>query len=200
MIDRSACPARRHTRAAYEKAGCICPDAQAAYRRYRKQVHTNRIPPGRVPAIITVRQLRALHVLGHPTRELAPALRMSADMVRWILRCPSGHVHPRTAARVADVYARWRELPGTDRKTRLVAEKKQWAPPWAWDTESCRISDPSVPDEFAARTAGMHPTLRRTLLEEMRAEAAAAEARAQAWRESLAVNRARRHNREEPAA
>lgn len=123
----------------------------ALARTYRKRRYLNR-GPLQVPAIGTIRRLRALYALGWTCVQLGDRLGVSKARVAAILNARSEKVLPETAANVAQLY---RELsmvtpldpPALKRgdspiheRTRRYAKRRGWAPPMAWDD----IDDPNA--------------------------------------------------------
>lgn len=89
---------------------------------------------GEVPAVGTVRRLRALACIGYDSLDLAPLLGCSAAYVRTLRRGQYRTVHATTHDTVR---AAWDSLQSTPnpagRRAIGFARRHQWAPPAAWD-------------------------------------------------------------------
>lgn len=107
-----------------------------------------------VPAVGTVRRLRALAVCGWSHRRLSAELGWSSSVVTPIIGGKHEWVRAWVAQRVVEVYDRlWDQAPPSSSKaeraaatlSRKVAAGHGWVPPAAWDDDS--IDDPAaVPD------------------------------------------------------
>lgn len=121
---------------AYVRASTV-----AAVRAFRD---ADLAPTVLVPAVGTVRRLRALTALGWPANVLAEALDMSVAGVLLILDGPASVQH-RTSEKVDQLYAQLSMRPPKPRdryqrsvstRTRNRALVRGWVPPLAWDDES----------------------------------------------------------------
>lgn len=126
-----------------EEACDACKHAAATAEAIR-QLNLMRGEPGRVPALGTVRRLRALTRLGYDMVTLAREIGCQPMMVKkWVDRTePDAYVFRPTAEKVAAVYERLQmRLPPAETPTqrnavsraRGRAERNGWPPPLAWD-------------------------------------------------------------------
>lgn len=95
---------------------------------------------GFLPALGTMRRLRALIAIGYQKKELADALGMSLANLSRILTGERSYVSPETEVKVKELFDVWQMHPKNNRRSILKAERRGWAPPFAWDEES--IDDP----------------------------------------------------------
>lgn len=147
LVDRSGCRARYHgTESATRWAKCICPDAKADRARRVKLRRSGVDLRGRVPAVGSMRRLRALAVLGWPVSELAARVGMRVEQVSRIRRGGYGwSVLASTARKVTACYDGLSMVPGPSTLTGLRARRVGWVPPLAW--EGVDMDDPAaVPD------------------------------------------------------
>ncbi|MFD4196750.1 WhiB family transcriptional regulator [Amycolatopsis thermoflava] len=171
-VDRSGCPARRHgTVSARRHHGCICPDAEAKYRRYNQfqyagKAHLSPDVDHRIDATGTRRRIQALYAIGHREDDLARRLGYTSPKRVFAGRAcviPFMHnsssrarVYQSTAAKVAALYEELRDVPGPSAHLRARARRCGWFRPDEWDTAD--IDDPdSTPD-----TAGTRPRVVET--------------------------------------
>lgn len=147
------CSARRHGDAwAYHNYGCRCPAAREAWRVYAKRRREGRLPAALVPALGTVRRLRALMALGWPSPQLAGRTGMATEQVLRLVAGGRERVRRGTAAAVARLYDELSMRPGPSTRTRLRATARGWMPPLAWDEDS--LDDPAaVPVATPARSS-----------------------------------------------
>ena len=99
-----------------------------------------RVSLGDVSSLGATRRIRALYALGHFNHEIAARAGISRDAV-WALaagKWPSVKVGMDDGVRTA--YNQLSMSTGKSPKTRLLAQKRGWAPPLAWDDEA--IDDP----------------------------------------------------------
>lgn len=138
---RAGCPAHHHdTYSAARKAGCVCPKAVTACRRYTKLQENGYLTSPFVDPAGTRRRVQALATMGWSAREVfrrvgwtgAPGHAMHGN--RQIRR--------ETAAAVARVYDELWNRPGPDVRVRAYAQRSGWAPPQAWDDDT--IDDPQA--------------------------------------------------------
>jgi hypothetical protein len=142
---------RRHGEpATYDWWGCRCPECREAHRLYRKRLRENRQPPGIVPAVGTVRRIRALVAAGYPQKDLAARMNISPQRVRQLNIDLGGMVHRVTAEKVRCLFAELAAVPGPSKYARTVAEKYGWMPPHAWD----EIDDPAAEPDLGAADDG----------------------------------------------
>ena len=123
----------------------------AQARAYRKRRYLNR-GPVQVPAIGTIRRLRALYALGWTCVDLGDRLGVSKTRVAAIISGRSAKVMPETAAKVRQLYrdlamvtpldppARKRGDSPIHERTRRDARRRGWAPPLCWED----IDDPNA--------------------------------------------------------
>lgn len=96
--------------------------------------------PLTVPALGTVRRLRALMAIGHSPEAIAEAAGCSVNCFTDIVYGHSADsVRPRTARLVAEAYEHLSARPGAHSLSRRRAAERNWAPPLAWDD----IDDPN---------------------------------------------------------
>jgi hypothetical protein len=117
-----------------------------------------------VDATGTARRLRALVAIGWPIEQLAPQLGIFPTALGNIARGELAHVRATTADVVALHYQQLTRTPGPSNRSRILARKKGWHGPAAWDNN---IDDPAaVPEvEHADELA-----LKRGELAELRRE------------------------------
>lgn len=138
----AACTAPRHgSSSAARFAGCICPDALLAKRRYTKAQHQGRLQPVYVDPTGTQRRLRALAVLGWRREDIAAALGTSRMSIQHITIGIRPRVHRETAAAVRRLYWDLSLRPGPSEKTRQRALAQGWVGPMAWGGN---IDDPKA--------------------------------------------------------
>lgn len=89
-----------------------------------------------VPALGSVRRLRALAAAGHSVRRLSVEVPLSADVVGDLLEGRVERVRAETAERVAAAYRRLAEVPGSSRRSVLRAGREGWLPPVWWDEDA----------------------------------------------------------------
>lgn len=97
----------------------------------------------------TARRLRALVAIGWPMEQLAPLFGMYPTALGNIARGEVQQVRTTTADLVALHYQHLTRTPGPSNRTRILARKKGWHGPAAWDD----IDDPNCqPEETGAFT------------------------------------------------
>lgn len=138
--DRGDCAAPIHgDRFAY-RAGCRCADAlaaMAAERRRLRNAHVLGVPMV-VPSLGSQRRIRALMALGWTEALIGAEMGfVTPSTIRGALR--NATVTARTAERIAEVYERLSMRQGPSVRTRMLAQRKGWLPPLAWDS----IDDPN---------------------------------------------------------
>lgn len=88
-----------------------------------------------IPALGTMRRLRALARVGYSTPAIAVAIAFDEVTLRKIRRGKQ----PKTQRRVVDLvtayYRANADRPGPCNRARLYAEQRRWLPPMAWDDE-----------------------------------------------------------------
>ncbi|MCX5137629.1 hypothetical protein OOK06_36790 [Streptomyces sp. NBC_00340] len=103
-----------------------------------------------VDATGTTRRLRALVAIGWPIGQLAPVFGMYATALGNIARGELQQVRTTTADLVALHYQHLTRAPGPSNRTRILARKKGWHGPAAWED----IDDPNCePEETGAFTS-----------------------------------------------
>lgn len=138
---------------AYIRYGCRCVPARAAYVRYRKFLAVRGGDTSRVPALGTLRRLRALARMGHGFVTIARELDLSTETLRKILLGRTRTVTVRVESLVIDFYDRFWNVDGEDRATnpfarrwaRTIKERAReagWPPPMWWDDD--RIDCPTA--------------------------------------------------------
>ncbi|MFL4904873.1 helix-turn-helix transcriptional regulator [Streptomyces sp. MMS24-I2-30] len=106
-----------------------------------------------VDATGTTRRLRALAVIGWPIEQLSPQLGIYPTALGNIARGELRNVRATTAHAVALLYQHLIRQPGPSDRSRILASKKGWHGPAAWDD----IDDPSEqPEETDARILNFH--------------------------------------------
>lgn len=100
-----------------------------------------------VDATGTMRRLRALVAIGWPIEQLAPQLGIFSTALGNIARGELASVRLTTAATVAFHYQRLIRRPGPSNRTRILARKRGWYGPTAWDGSA--IDDPAAQPETA---------------------------------------------------
>lgn len=98
-----------------------------------------------VDATGTMRRLRALVVIGWPIEQLSPQLGIYPTALGNIARGELEHVRATTADTVALHYQHLIRTPGPSNRSRILARKKGWHGPAAWDD----IDDPACKPDSA---------------------------------------------------
>ncbi|MFR9794174.1 hypothetical protein ACL07V_37065 [Streptomyces sp. MB22_4] len=101
-----------------------------------------RVSLGDVPAVGAIRRVRALYALGHLNWVIAKESGLSRDAVSDLAAGSWVTLKVAYDDGVRAAYDRLSMRTGTSVKTRLLAERKGWAPPLAWDDDS--IDDPAA--------------------------------------------------------
>lgn len=138
---------------AYIRYRCRCAPARATYVRYRKFLAVRGGDTSRVPALGTLRRLRALARMGYGFVTIARELELSAETLRKILLGKTQTVTGRVEALVIDFYDRFWDIdaeklatnPFAKRWARTIkqrAEEAGWPPPMWWDDD--RIDSPTA--------------------------------------------------------
>jgi len=101
-----------------------------------------RVSLGDVPSVGAVRRVRALYALGHFNHQIASTAGVSRDAVCALAagEWPTIKVAMDDGIRAA--YDQLSMSTGRSPKTRLLAERKGWVPPLAWDDNA--IDDPAA--------------------------------------------------------
>lgn len=137
------CAADKHgTRVAYDTYGCRCPEARAASNRARtvRQLRAMHEGPGTIPAVGSIRRLRALAAIGWGLEALAPHLGWHWQRLGQIRSGRQQYVHRETHRAVAAVYRELADRSGSSRRSALYAERHGWLGPLWWDDDT--IDDP----------------------------------------------------------
>ncbi|MFF9287571.1 helix-turn-helix domain-containing protein [Streptomyces griseosporeus] len=110
-----------------------------------------RVSSGDVPALGATRRIRALYALGHFNWRIAQEAGVSRDTISALAAglWPTIKVSADDGIRAA--YDRLCMKTGTSAKTRILAQRRGWAPPLAWEEEA--IDDPSAVPQFDAEPA-----------------------------------------------
>ena len=141
-MNRDGCSASKHgTSSAYDWWRCRCPDAREAWRLYRKRLRHGRQPAAHVPAVGTVRRLRALVAGGYTWTMLGARLGVTVQRVRQLALSDAMSVHRDTARKVGDLYEALSAVPGGSGYALKVAARYRWVPPFAWDDDA--LDDPA---------------------------------------------------------
>lgn len=138
------CTAERHgTRVAYDTYHCRCPDARAQSTRARKARAARQLAGGHglVPAVGTVRRLRALARAGWTLQLLGDELGCTWQRIRHLRDARTDHVNITTHIAVAGLYARLADRCGPSNRARQHAERQGWLGPLWWDADT--IDDPT---------------------------------------------------------
>lgn len=101
-----------------------------------------------VDATGTMRRLRALVAIGWPIEQLAPQLGIFPTALGNIARGELRNVRATTADAVALLYQQLVRQPGPSNRSRILARKKGWHGPLAWDD----IDDPAAQPEVEQPT------------------------------------------------
>ncbi|SDN18648.1 helix-turn-helix domain-containing protein [Streptomyces wuyuanensis] len=92
------------------------------------------IPPGRlVPAIGSIRRIRALLAAAHPCKAISIASGVEHSMISDLVNGSLSVVKLHVAQRIDAGYRKLAGTVGTSTRSRRRAERNQWAPPAAWD-------------------------------------------------------------------
>lgn len=102
-----------------------------------------------VPAVGTVRRLRALMAAGHPAADLAGHLHVAAQTVTAITDSNPDTVPASLARSAAALFLRLEMTTGGCQESRRRANRRQWAPPLAWDAD--QIDTPEAKPDFGAQ-------------------------------------------------
>lgn len=129
-----ACVAVRHFSASAYYYGCKSPEAKQrrSEQRKRSDYLAKRGMPARVSAVGFIRRYRALCCLGWTTDTQIEMAGIRFDITHIMRR---GHVHRSTHDAMVKLYDRLWDTPGPSSRTRLLAKRKGWLPPMAWDDD-----------------------------------------------------------------
>lgn len=119
-----------------------CERCKAAAARYfaRRQMATSRGQTYTVPALGSLRRIRALVAIGWSMEHQAAYLGVKKQAVQnFAVKSPDTLIRIATAAKYAELYERLQGTPGPSARARSVAKARGWAPPLAWDD----IDDPN---------------------------------------------------------
>lgn len=98
-----------------------------------------------VPAIGSIRRLRALSAIGHYLKDIAAAADIEHSTASYLLNGHPETIHYELAQRINRGYRQLSTRRGTSARSMRRAEREQWAPPAAWDDD--QIDDPNgTPD------------------------------------------------------
>lgn len=101
-------------------------------------------PARQIPAIGSIRRLRALTAIAHPAGHLAAETVMSNGMLWQLITGRATTLRADMAERIADAYPRLVMNPGTSERSRKRATEQGWHGPLAWGDD---IDDPNaIPD------------------------------------------------------
>lgn len=104
-----------------------------------------------IPALGTVRRLRALAAKGHPLYRVAERTGVAYSHARLLARGKQPLVTTPVARAIAKVYDELWNVDGHSARTRNRARAKGWVPPLAWDDDT--IDNPQAePLPYARRT------------------------------------------------
>lgn len=95
-----------------------------------------------IPALGTVRRLRALSANGYTLADIGARLGWKVQFVSFLHLGHSQMVTAKTARTVDDLFRELQMIPGTSAPTRSRARRRGWAPPLAWDEDT--IDDPDA--------------------------------------------------------
>jgi hypothetical protein len=132
-----------------------CSVAEARYRKTRKLKHLRGVPVT-VSAVGIRRRLHALMALGYTGPQVAEASGLSIATMRSIDYHGSQKVHAITAEKVIAVYERLsmtRPEGQYANRARVMARRRGWLPPLAWDD----IDDPTERPSIAGDRWGSSP-------------------------------------------
>lgn len=107
---------------------------------------------GLVPAVGTIRRLRALIAFGYSIRHLAAVTGLARTGVSRLSNRGQQQVDVNTRHRVADVYERLSATPGPSDETRRLGRIRGWALPAAWDDIDSPDEQPCPPAISDPRT------------------------------------------------
>lgn len=108
-------------------------------------VPTRFVPGGELSALGTKRRLRALAAIGWSLRYQGTHLGGTSTYATNLL-AGSDVVLSSTAAKVDEMYRQLSATVGPSKRSRLLAQRKGWPPPLAWDV----IDDPNELPDFGA--------------------------------------------------
>lgn len=98
-----------------------------------------------VDAVGTMRRLRALVAYGYTQSDLCARVGQSPTWCSYVVTGRAKRVRADAAHAVAELFDQLQMVPGTDRRSRKLAQQKGWLPPLAWDED--RIDDPTYTPE-----------------------------------------------------
>jgi hypothetical protein len=105
---------------------------------------------GLVPALGTIRRLKALVAYGYTTQDIADRTGLAARGVRYLIGCRQPRmVEIATRNAVADLFERLSATPGPSENARRTGRARRWAPPAAWtdiDNPAARPYTPTGDD------------------------------------------------------
>lgn len=156
----------RHGSYAGYIAGDRCDQCRRAAADYQRARYFDQAVLGRGSRLVdktgTVRRVQALQRIGWSAEDLSAMLGHSRAYLNVAVnRDARRGCNHRTAALVADLYARLHETPGKSDRTRTRAEAKGWPPPGAW----LDIDDPDEQPDPGYREHGRHRDLDTVVVE-----------------------------------
>ncbi|MBA2951635.1 hypothetical protein [Streptomyces himalayensis] len=99
-----------------------------------------------VPAVGSIRRIRALTALGHSLKAVAAAGDIEDSTASYLLNGHSETIRYELAQRVKVAYRKLGESRGTSVRNLKRAAREMWAPPGAWDDEA--IDDPNAAPDW----------------------------------------------------
>lgn len=121
---------RRHRVYADTAAALLAVRPQRAARAAARRDH------GYLPALGTVRRLRALAAKGHPLYRIAELADISAAQARLLASGQQPRVTTPVSRAIATIYDRLWNVDGRSTRTRNRARAAGWLPPLAWDDDT----------------------------------------------------------------
>ena len=106
-----------------------------------------------VPALGSIRRLRALQVMGWTNAMLGEETGLASDVITYLIQGRRERVKASSVRVIAETFNRLQLTPPTEtiatKRARLRAERRGWAPPLAWDEES--LDDPNAQPDMSKR-------------------------------------------------
>lgn len=130
-----------------EKACDRCKAAAAAYFA-RRELAMLRGESYTVSARGSIRRIHALVAIGWSMEHQAERLGINKRVIQgFAAKSPETRTRVATAKRYADLYDELHMTPGPSQRARLIAKRKGWMPPLAWDD----IDDPGEQPNLRGR-------------------------------------------------